>query len=102
MTSQMSLWEARKLLLGTEESSVHLRVIRARRSAPSQVDLVRENRQLPEVSARIVEEEIGLLSIPHFEEGVAQVVSAKLKMLLASGMRGLLGDVRGTALGAFE
>ena len=102
MTSQMSLWEARKLLLGTEESSVHLRVIRARRSAPSQVDLVRENMRLPEVSARIVEEGIGLLSIPHFEEGVAQVVSAKLKMLLASGMRGLLVDVRGTAFGGFE
>ncbi|TDI12663.1 MAG: hypothetical protein E2P07_02815 [Acidobacteria bacterium] len=102
MTSQMSLWEARMLLLGTEESYVHLRAIRARRSAPSQVDLVRENMPLPEVSARIVEEGIGLLSIPHFEEGVAQLVSAKLKMLLSSGMKGLLVDVRGTALGAFE
>jgi carboxyl-terminal processing protease len=102
MTGQMSLWEARKLLLGTEGSSVHLRVIRARRSAPSQVELVRENIPLPEVSARIVEEGIGLLSIPHFEEGTAQLVSAKLKMLLSSGMRGLLVDVRGTALGAFE
>ena len=102
MTSSMSLWEARKLLLGTEGSSVYLRVIRARRTAPSQVDLVRQDIPLPEVSARIVEEGIGFLSIPHFEEGVAKLVSAKLQMLLSSGMKGLLVDVRGTALGSFE
>lgn len=102
MTSQMSLWEARKLLVGTEGSSVHLRVIRARRTAPTQIDLVRTDVALPEISARIVEQEIGVLSIPHFEEGAAQLVAAKLKMLLASGMRGLLVDVRGTAQGSFE
>ena len=101
-TSQMSLWEARKLLLGTEGSSIHLRLIRARRSAPAQIDLVRKDMPLPEVSARIVEEGIGVLSIPHFEEGVARLVAAKLKMLFSSGMKGLLVDVRGTALGSFE
>ena len=49
----------------------------------------------------MVEDGIGFLSLPHFEEGAAQLVSSKLKMLQASGMEGLLVDVRGTALGAF-
>ena len=102
MTSQMSLWEARRWLVGREGSSVGLRVIRARRSVPSQIELVREDKGLPAVSARIVEDGIGFLSIPHFEEGMAQVVSSKLKMLQSSGMEGLLVDVRGTAVGAFE
>jgi len=100
-TSQMSLWEARRLLVGREGSSVDLRLIRARRSAPLQIALVREEKHLPEISARIVEDGIGFLSLPHFEEGAAQLVSSKLKMLQSSGMEGLLVDVRGTALGGF-
>ena len=102
MTAEMSLWEARKLLVGDEGSSVNLRVIRARRSIPTPVELVREELDFPEVSARIVEDGIGALTIPHFQEGVAKEVSAKLKMLLSSGLKGLIVDVRGTATGTLE
>ena len=101
-TAQISLWEARKLLVGEEGSSVSLRVIRARRTVPAQMELVREKPNLPEVSARIVEDGIGFLTIPHFEQGVARQVSSKLKMLKSTGLKGLLVDVRGTALGTFE
>lgn len=102
MTAEMSLWEARKRLLGDEGSSVSLRVIRARRSIPVPVELVRKEWSLPEVSARIVEDGIGVLTIPHFQEGVSKDISAKLKMLLSSGLKGLIVDVRGTALGTLE
>ena len=102
MTAEMSLWEARKRLVGDEGSSVNLRVIRARRSIPSEMELVREELDLPEVSARIVEDGIGVLTLPHFQEGVAKDVSAKLKMLLSSGLKGLIVDVRGTAIGTLE
>lgn len=102
VTTQISLWEARKLLIGKEGSSVNVRLIRARRSAPSQVELVRKDLPLPEVSARILEDGIGFLWIPHFGKGVAKVISSKLKMLQSVGMRGLLVDVRGTALGVLQ
>ena len=102
MTAQMSLWEARKLLVGDKGSSVSLRVIRARRSIPAPMELVREEMELPEVSARMVEDGIGALTIPHFQEGVTKDVSAKLKMLLSSGLEGLIVDVRGTATGILE
>jgi carboxyl-terminal processing protease len=101
-TAEMSLWEARKLLVGDEGSSVSLRVIRARRSIPTEMELVREELDFPEVTARIVEDGIGALTIPHFQEGVAKEVSAKLKMLLSSGLTGLIVDVRGTAMGTLE
>ncbi|MEE8348151.1 MAG: S41 family peptidase [Acidobacteriota bacterium] len=102
MTAEMSLWKAKKLLVGDEGSSVSLRVIRARRSVPTPMELVREELDLPEVSARIVEDGIGALTIPHFQEGIAEEVSAKLKMLLSSGVTGLILDVRGTAIGSLE
>ena len=102
MTAEMSLWEARKLLVGDKGSSVSLRVIRARRSIPAPMELVREAMELPEVSARMVEDGIGALTIPHFQEGVTKDVSAKLKMLLSSGLEGLIVDVRGTATGILE
>ena len=46
-----------------------------------------------------MDDKVGFLKIPHFENGIGVSVSAKLKMLSASGMQGLLIDVRGTAEG---
>lgn len=101
-TTEISLWEARKLLIGDEGSSVNLRVIRARRSVPAPMELMREELTLPEVSARITEDGIGVLTIPHLQKGVAETVSAKLKMLRSSGISGLVVDLRGAASGILE
>ena len=97
LTTQMSLLEAQSLLLGPADSSIELSVIRSRR--PYQVRLMREDWVLPEAGARIVEEEIGVLRIPHLEEGMAGEVLSKLKILRSSGIGGLLVDVRGAAYG---
>lgn len=102
VTTRMSLWKAKKLLVGEPESSVRIRVIRGRRSEPSQIDLVRENPTFSEVGARVVESGIALLRIPHFHEKVSQVVVSKLKILGSLGMRGLIIDVRGSALGEVQ
>lgn len=103
VTTEMSPWEADRRLAGREGTSVQLRTIRgSRRMAPSQLTLVRRQLSPGEVSARILEDEIGLVRIPHFKEGVSETVSAKLKMLKSSGIRGLLVDVRGTATGLFK
>ncbi len=99
VTTEMSLWEAERLLLGAEDSMISVRVIRGRRNRPSRISLIRKEMSLPEVSARIVDNGIGFLRIPHFEEGVEKAVSSKLKMLESLGMQGLLIDVRGTAEG---
>ena len=98
LTSQMSLWEARRRLLGSPGTSVELRVIRSRR-APATLELVREELSPDEVQARIEEPGIGVIRLPHFELGVRSAVESKLRMLASSGIKGLLIDVRGTALG---
>lgn len=102
LTTQMSLMEAEALLLGPAGSTLQVDVIRARRGAPAEITLVREDRLLPESSARIVDDGIGVLRITHFEPGSSAALLAKLKMLTSSGIRGLMVDVRGVAQGSLE
>ncbi len=102
VTTQMSLWEARNLMKGEPGSEVRVRVIRFRRSEPQELTLQRTVLAAQDVSARMLDDGIGLLRIPELREGVTESVRAKLKMLNSAGLNGLLLDVRGTASGDFE
>lgn len=95
----MSLWEAQKRLIGPEGSTVQLRVLRSRTTSPHELTLTRELLEPLEVEARIVENDVGLLVIPHFKDGVSDAVRSKLKMLQSRGIAGLVVDVRGNAEG---
>ncbi len=98
LTTQMSLWEARQMLRGAPGTAVELRVIRTRKS-PAALELVRQERALGEVQARIQEPGIGVIRLPNFEPGTSSSVESKLRMLVSSGIRGLLVDIRSTAEG---
>ncbi len=102
VTTEMSLWEAENLLLGPSGSTVNVRLVRARRGDPTEMKLLREDFPSLEVTVRMAEEEIGLLRIPQFREGVAERVRSKLRILQSSGIQGLLVDLRGTARGLVE
>ncbi|MBI4446274.1 MAG: PDZ domain-containing protein [Acidobacteria bacterium] len=101
-TNQMSLLEAQSLLTGPAGTTVTMNVIRSRRTAPTEISLTRENLKLSDVTARIVEDGIGLLRIFHFNAGTSDAVLSKLKMLQASEIRGLLIDIRGSSEGELE
>jgi carboxyl-terminal processing protease len=102
VTTETSLWEAERLLWGPPETKIGLRVVRARRAEPSAVELTRAIPAPQQVNARILEEGIGFLRIPDFEQGAEARVLAKLKSLRSSGVQGLLVDVRGAARGVLE
>ena len=59
LTTEMSLWEAKQVLYGEEDSTVSIRVIRGRSNNPSRLQLTRKRVVLPEVSARIVDDKVG-------------------------------------------
>lgn len=101
-TVLMSLWEAERLLMGKPGSTVTLRVIRTRRSEPQELALERRQPERSVPTARMLEGGAGVLRIPVLEPGTADAVQAKLKMLLASGMQGLLIDLRSTVRGTWE
>ncbi len=102
VTTQLSSWEANQSLLGAVGSEVTLRVVRARRSEPVEVKLIRVlvSRLMP--SGEIVEPGIGLLKIPSFEKGTSQSLQTRLKILQASGIEGLIVDLRGNVEGDLE
>ena len=98
----MSLWESQRMLSGPDQSQGPLRVLRSRATQPQELTLTRAVLQPLEVDARVVDQNIGLLVVPHFREGTGEVVRAKLKMLQSRGVDGLIVDVRGSAEGAVE
>ncbi len=101
-TTRMSLWEAESLLKGPEGSTVKVRVVRARRSQPTEFELERRAPRPARAASNIDADGVGRLTIPEFGPGTAADVSARLKVLKASNLKGLLLDVRGAALGTLE
>lgn len=101
-TVLMSLWEAERRLRGDEDTEVELRIIRSRPSKPQTVVLKRAIVELPDVAARIVENELGIVEVPDLKAGTSDLVRAKLNMLLATDVEGILIDLRGAAKGKVE
>lgn len=101
-TGLMSLWEAQHRLAGDAGTQVTMRVLRSRRVEPQELVLRRENQPKAAVTARIIENEAGYLRVPSFAQGIEEDVRAKVKMLVSSGVEGILVDLRGTADGEIE
>ncbi len=101
-TTEMSLWEADHLLSGEPGTTVTVRAIRLRRTEPTEMKLTREEFTVPPATARILEEGIGYIRIPTFDEGSFESTKSKLKMLQSSGIQGLLIDLRGTGEGSLD
>ncbi len=101
-TTEMSLWEAEHLLAGEPETVVTVRAIRLRRTEPTEMKLTREEIPAQAATARIPEDGIGYLRIPEFEDGAYDSIKSKLKSLQASGIQGLLIDLRGAAVGSVD
>ena len=102
VTTEMSLWEIVSRLKGRQGTDVTIRVVRPRRSHPTEVKLTRAVTSPGKVQATVIEDSIGLLSIPHFNAGVSQNVGSRLRLLLAAGVDGILVDVRGSSHGTIE
>ena len=102
VTTEMSLWEIVNRLKGRQGTDVTIRVVRPRRSQPTEVQLTRAVTSPGGVQATVIEDSIGLLSIPHFHAGVSQDVRSRLQLLLAAGVEGILIDVRGSSDGTIE
>ena len=101
-TGIMSLWEAEQRLHGPEGSPIGIRVIRTRRQEPLELTMRRTVAVNNEVKVRVLDKDLGLVSIPDFRDGTEEELTAGLNKLLASSIKGLIIDLRDTFAGNLD
>ena len=98
-TREMSLPEIRSLIAGAPGSFLNVAVVRARKAEPQKMVITRDIVNMPPVSDKIMEDEIGYIKVEALTKGKAQEVAAKVKSLEHSGAKKILLDLRNDAEG---
>ncbi len=97
---QMSLAEIHNYLYGPVGSTLHLDVVRPRvKAEPQKVAVQREIINIPAVSDKMLEANIGYLQPAALNKGKAAELASDIKQLQKSGAKKLLLDLRNVAEG---
>lgn len=97
-TRDISLYDARQLLLGEPNSKVNLRVLRTG-AKPQTITVSRGNFKIPESTARVEEGKIGVIKVYSLEAGEAKDIRARVSELTKQGVSKIVLDLRGVAAG---
>ncbi len=98
-TREMSLPEIRSLIAGAPGSFLNVAVVRARKAEPQKMVITRDIVNMPPVSEKMMDEQIGYIKVETLTKGKAQEVAAKVKSLEHSGAKKILLDLRNDAEG---
>ncbi len=103
-TAQMTMEDAVKLIRGPKGSKVELTVSDSSTSTPQKVAIVRDVVTLTDTVAtsRILDRNIGLLTIPCFNEPTPKTVTGLLQSFTKNGVQGLVLDLRGNGGGSYR
>ena len=101
-TRDMSVYEGTRLLRGKPGTPVTLTIIRGNAAEPHDVKIERAAPQLPSVSSRMLDQEIGYVRIPVFTSDTAAQVRRQGDELAGKGAKALLVDLRRTAEGTID
>ena len=91
-----------RLLRGEPGSTVTLSLLRGTTQEPYDIELTREQLEVPSISHRVVDGDVGYIRIPAFGTNVADQLASASEQLRGAGATRLLIDVRSTAGGEFE
>lgn len=97
-TRDISLYDARQLLMGDANSKVNLRVIRSGEK-PQTISVTRGAYKIPASSARIEEGKIGVIKVFSLEKGEAADIKTHIQDLAKQGVQKIILDLRGVAGG---
>ena len=97
-TRDVSLYDARQLLLGEANSKVNLRVLRAG-SKPQTISVVRGGYKIPESEIRVEAGKVGVIKIYSLETGEAKDIRSRVQELSKQGVQKIILDLRGVAAG---
>jgi carboxyl-terminal processing protease len=97
-TRDISLYNARQLLLGEAGSKINLRVLRSGEK-PQTISVTRGAYKIPMPEARLEAGKIGVLKVYSLEKGEAKSIRAKVQELAKQGVQKIVLDLRGVAAG---
>ncbi|MGB7069943.1 MAG: S41 family peptidase [Pyrinomonadaceae bacterium] len=100
-TRDISLYDARQLLLGDAGTVVKLRVLRSGEK-PQTLDVTRGAYNIPQAESRIEPGKIGLVKVFSLEAGEAADIAQHLEDLKKQGVQKVILDLRGVAAGSLD
>ncbi len=98
-TRDMPLAFAQLLLEGDPGTTVEVGVLRFRKPEPQKITLTRAVVEIPPVTAKMLPDQVGLITIPSLESKNLAEVAAKVKELEKQGAKKLVLDLRHCATG---
>ncbi|MDQ4123716.1 MAG: S41 family peptidase [Acidobacteriota bacterium] len=101
-TRDLSLYNAKQMVLGDPGTKVKLRVLRAG-ARPQTIEVVRGVYKTPLAESRIEQNgKIGILKVNSLEDGEAADIKARLQDLQKQGVSKVVLDLRGVAIGNLQ
>lgn len=100
-TRDISLYDARQLILGENGSKVTLRVLRAG-SKPQNIAIVRGPYKVPEAEARMEEGKIGVIKVYSLDDGESADIRNHLQSLVKQGAQKIILDLRDVSSGTMN
>ena len=98
-TREMSLAAIRYKLSGAVGSTVTVSVVRARRAEPDKVVITRDMVNIPPVSDKMLEDNVGYIKVDALPKGKSQEIATRIKWLQKQGAKKLILDLRSCGSG---
>ena len=100
-TRDISLYDARQLILGEPGSVVNLRVLRPGEK-PQVLKVARGTYRVPSAEARVEANKTGVIKVYSLEDGEANDIKTQIQNLAKQGVQKIVLDLRGVATGKLE
>jgi carboxyl-terminal processing protease len=97
-TRDISLYDARQMILGDPGSVVNLRILRSGEK-PQSLKITRGTPKIPVAEARVEAGKIGVIKVYSLEDGEANDIKAHVQSLAKQGVQKIVLDLRGVAAG---
>ena len=100
-TRDISLYDAKQMILGEAGSGVKLRVLRAG-AKPQTITVSRGSYKIPPADSRVEAGKIGVIKVYSLESGEANDIRTQVQNLTKQGVQKIILDLRGVAAGKLE
>lgn len=100
-TRDISLYDARQLLLGTSGSQIKLRVLRSSEK-PQTLTVARGTYKVPPVATKIEEGKVGVITVYSLEDGEAADIKTAVQALTKQGVQKIVLDLRNVSAGSIK